>query len=196
MKLILIRHGLSEANEKRILSGHLDVSLSNTGISILKDLKSNINYPETDIYLTSHLKRTVETFDILFEDKTIKRKDERFSEINFGDYESKSFDDLDMDDFFSRLYLDEKISNVETISELYCRIEEGLIDLLKEMKNEGLESATILSHSTVIRTIVVKATNNSLDTFRNTRPKNGLGYILDVDIVENKIIYNDCFELK
>ncbi len=196
MKLVLIRHGYSLANEKRILSGHLDVNLSEKGILELKKLKSTVKYPETDIYLASTLVRTEETFNILFEGKSLLKKDDRFSEINFGEYEEKAFDELDLDSFFIKLYLGEKISNIESISSLRNRFEDGLLELLIDMKKNNLQSATIISHSIAIRTIVVKATNDNADTFHMTRPKNGLGYILDVDVVDNKIIYNSCTEIQ
>ncbi len=195
MKIVLVRHGYSLANEKRILSGHLDTELSEKGVLHLKNLKETVKYPETDYYATSHLLRTQQTFNILFEGKKINKIDERFAEINFGDYEQKSFDELDLDEFFGKLYTESKVGNVEGLDELYNRMESGLIDIITELKEKGLNSATIVSHSTSIRVVVVNATSNDLKTFRATRPKNGLGYILDVDVVDGKLKYNSCMEI-
>ncbi len=195
MKLVLIRHGYSLANEQRVLSGHFDVELSEKGILHLKNLKETVSYPETDYYATSHLLRTQQTFNILFEGKEINKIDERFAEINFREFERKSFDDIDLDDFFGKLYTEKQVGNVETLDELYNRMENGLIDLITELQEKGLNSATIVSHSTAIRIIVVHATTNDLNTFRTTRPKNGLGYILDVDVVDGKLVYNSCLEI-
>ncbi len=195
MQLVLIRHGLTEANEKRILSGHYDTKLSEKGILHLKNLKQTVKYPKTDYYATSHLLRTQETFNILFEGNKINKIDERFAEINFGDYEQNSFDDLDLDDFFGRLYENEQIGNVEPLNKVYKRMENALLDLINELKEKNLNSATIISHSTAIRIIVVKATSDNINTFRTTRPKNGLGYILDVDVKNGKLVYNSCLEI-
>ncbi len=192
MKIVLIRHGLSEANKKRVISGLMDVDLSEEGIEYLKELKKSTNYPETDYYVATGLKRTVQTFNILFEGKEIDKIEERFNEIDFGDYENISFDSIDMDDYFLRIYKNENISNNELISDFYNRLENGLIDLVNELKDKNLNSATIVAHSTVIRILAVKATDDSLENFRVTRPKNGLGFILDVDVVDGKLIYNSC----
>ncbi len=195
MKIVFIRHGYSLANERRVLSGNLDVSLSPNGIEQLQNFKNNVKYPETDYYVTSNLVRTHETFNILFEGKTINKKDSRFAEIDFGDYEEKSFDDLDMDDYFARLYQNENLSNNELMSDFYDRIEKGLIDLVNELKENNLNSATVIAHSTVIRILIVKATSDDLETFKKTRPKNGLGYVFDIDVVDGKIVFNSCEEI-
>ncbi len=189
MKIIFIRHGLSTANEMRVLSGKRDVSLSEEGIKKLHILKNNIIYPKTDYYVTSNLKRTIETFNILFEGMTINKTEERFSEMDFGGYEQKSYDFLDLDDYFSRVYLGENISDNELYSDFYSRIKAGLVDLISELQSLGLSSATVVSHSTVIRTLIVKATKDDLETFQLTRPKNGCGYIFELDVVDGELVF-------
>ncbi len=191
MKIIFVRHGLSTSNEKRVLSGKMDVSLSQDGIKKLHNLKKTITYPKTDYYVTSSLKRTVETFQILFEGETINKTEERFSEMDFGGYEQRSYDNLDLDNYFSRVYLGELISNNELYSDFYNRIKEGLIDLICELKDKNLNSATIVSHSTVIRTLIVKATTDTLETFQVTRPKNGCAYIFELDVVDGELVFGE-----
>ncbi len=187
MKIIFVRHGLSTANEKRVLSGKMDVSLSKEGIKKLHSLKNTITYPKTDYYVTSNLRRTVETFNILFENETINKTEERFSEMDFGDYEQRSYDNLD--NYFSRIYMGENIENNELYSDFYDRIKAGLIDLISELKDNNMNSATVVSHSTVIRTLIVKCTTDNLETFQVTRPKNGCAYIFDLDVLDGELVF-------
>ncbi len=184
MKIIFVRHGLSTANELRVLSGKKDVSLSEEGVKKLHNLKSSIIYPKADYYVTSSLKRTVETFNILFEGNKINKTEDRFSEMDFGNYEQRSYDNLDLDDYFSRIYLGECISENELYVDFCKRIEDGLVELICELKELGLSSATVVSHSTVIRSLIVKATTDDLETFQVTRPKNGCGYVFELDVDE------------
>ncbi len=190
MKIIFVRHGLSTANEKRVLSGKMDVSLSEEGIKKLHTIKKTITYPKTDYYVTSTLRRTVETFNILFEGESVNKTEERFSEIDFGGYEQRSYDDLDLDNYFSRVYLGESISNNELYSDFCDRIRDGLVDLIFELKEKGFSSATVVSHSTVIRSLILKATTDDLETFQVTRPKNGCGYVFELDVVDGELIFS------
>ncbi len=184
MKIIFVRHGLSTANEMQVLSGKKDVSLSEDGIKKLYTLKDTIIYPKTDYYVTSSLKRTVETFNILFEGNVINKTEDRFSEIDFGNYEERSYDNLDLDDYFSRIYLGECISENELYVDFCKRIEAALVDLIFELRELGFNSATVVSHSTVIRSLIVKATVDNLETFQVTRPKNGCMYVFELDVDE------------
>ncbi len=192
MKLIFIRHGLSEANKARVISGSKDVSLSEEGKSQLINIRNKTAYPKSDFNVVTGLIRTHETFNILFPDRKIDKIEKRFSEISFGDYEGKSFDEIDLDDYFKRLYHNEVIGNNETMNELYQRVQEGLVELILELKENNHSSATIVAHSTVIRIVVVKALGDTYEIFKDIKPKNGLGYVVDIDVVDGNIVYNGC----
>lgn len=195
MKIVLVRHGFSESNEKRLFSGSQDVSLSAIGRKELLSLKKEKNYPVTDYYVTSTLMRTKQTFEILYPDKKINMEDSRFSELFFGDYEGTPLDDIDLDDYFKRIYNNENINNNEIFSDFYKRIENGLIDLITNLNEKNMNSVTIVTHFTVIRTIVTKATNDTYEQYLKIRTGNGLGYILDISVENGKLVYNSCEEL-
>ncbi len=192
MKLVFIRHGLSEANKMRVLSGSKDVSLSEEGKLQLVKIRDKMIYPESDFNVVTSLKRTHETFNILFPERKIDKIEHRFSEISFGDYEGKSFDEVDLDEYFKKLYFNEVVGNGETISQLYERVEDGLIDLVNELNENGHSTATIVAHSTVIRIVAVKALGDTYEIFKSIMPKNGLGYIVDVDVLDGNIVFNKC----
>ena len=57
--LTLVRHGESEANVRHMLSGWLDVDLTERGIEELEELRERVDYPASDAYYSSPLKRCV-----------------------------------------------------------------------------------------------------------------------------------------
>ncbi|MCL2405938.1 MAG: histidine phosphatase family protein [Defluviitaleaceae bacterium] len=94
MKLHLIRHGKTLANEKRLYCGHTDLPLSDNGINELLEIKKQCIYPlQADLYFTSGLLRTAQTLDLLYgpvQSVAIPQ----LMEYSFGNFEMKSHDDL------------------------------------------------------------------------------------------------------
>ena len=80
--LTLVRHGESEANVRHMLSGWMDVDLTENGKKELRELRRSVEYPESEAYFCSPLKRCKDTFRILFPDKCPTISDE-YKEINF-----------------------------------------------------------------------------------------------------------------
>ena len=68
--LYFIRHGKTKANQLSKYCGSTDLSLSDIGISELKELKKVCNYPKGDIYFTTAMKRTNETMEIIYPNVT------------------------------------------------------------------------------------------------------------------------------
>ncbi len=196
MKFVFIRHGLSESNKNRIISGSKDVPLSDEGKAQLIELRENIFYPKTDYNVVTSLSRTRQTFEILFPNEKIDKVEHRLSEISFGEYEGMSFDDINLDNYFFKLYHNEDVCGNETMEELYCRVEESLVDLILELRQKNLKSAKIVAHSTVIRAVAVKSLKDDYETFKKVKPKNGRGFIIDIDVDNsNRLVFKSCESL-
>lgn len=98
MRLVLLRHGRTEANERRLYCGSSDVWLSAGGREELHMLKQCAMYPDTDglLMITSGMRRTDETMRILFDrDPDLRMPD--FREMDFGRFELRSYDELKND---------------------------------------------------------------------------------------------------
>ena len=65
-RICLIRHGMTEANEKGIYIGSTDLPLSEKGANELLLKKDSMDYPYVDRVYTSPLRRCTGTADILF----------------------------------------------------------------------------------------------------------------------------------
>lgn len=86
MKIILIRHGMTEGNYKKRYIGKTDEPLADT-----KAL--NLKYPDCEIIITSPMKRCIETARFIYPQKEITICSE-LCECDFGDFENKSYEEL------------------------------------------------------------------------------------------------------
>lgn len=195
MKIVMVRHGLSEANMKRVISGSNDVKLSEKGKQDLVNLREKTKYPQTDVYVSSSLSRCIDTFEILYPDKKLDRTDDRFKEICFGDIEGHSILTNELDDFFPKFFNNENVCNNELYSDFCIRIEDGLKDVLKELEKNNKYSATIVAHSTVIKVFIKLCENVPPENYRKVIVQNGQGYVFDIDLIDDEIVYNSVEKL-
>ena len=67
-KICLIRHGITEGNQKRLYYGSSDIPLAEEGIEMLRSLSAQEIYPDdTDAkYYTSGMLRTEQTFSLIY----------------------------------------------------------------------------------------------------------------------------------
>lgn len=179
--LTLVRHGESEANVRHMLSGWLDVNLTDKGRRELEILRNTVKYPASEIYFSSPLKRCIETSHILFPDiEPIVRDD--FREINFRSMEGWILSSKDeINTYFESWVEDEPYIDEETISDVMARGSEAILRTVRECRDKGLHSATIVMHSGIMRSSVVALFNLDKSAFLEMSVPNGLGYILEFD---------------
>lgn len=185
-KIYLIRHGKTYCNKKQLYCGKTDIDLSDSGINELRSKDTNI-YTKCDFYFTSGLKRTNSTLKIIYPNirYTIIKN---FSEYNFGDFELKSYEDLkNLKEY--KLWINDKTQKIhcpngESRLEFRYRIEEAFDKLIEYMIKEKKETSFGVIHGGVIGTILeFKYDNNK--KFYEWQPKNGYGYEIVVDILDN-----------
>ncbi|MBR6025484.1 MAG: histidine phosphatase family protein, partial [Firmicutes bacterium] len=101
MKLVMIRHGLTDALEKHQYYGAVDIPLNEKGREELMRFRRDGVYPDLSgctVY-TSGMIRTEQTLELIM-GKVDHTVEPRFREMNFGDFELKSYEDLkDRDDY-------------------------------------------------------------------------------------------------
>lgn len=137
MRIILVRHGLSEANISRFYSLD-DTILHESGFSVLNNTRRNLEKYEINEVYASKLKRSQETAQRLgFSDFKI---DGRLNELDFGNFKGKYFDQIKSTevDFFEKQKKD--LFNFpypggESINDLIKRMSEFLEEKSKENKN-------------------------------------------------------------
>ncbi len=185
IKGIFVRHGLSEANVGGVLVGDTDVPLADEGRIALKEIKETIDFPETDKYFSSNMKRAKETAQILFPEKKINER-AGFRELNFGDLEGKLFKDIDIIEIFRIWCLGEELVGAETYDIFRERVSNAIDDTLSELVADGLSSFTLVSHSCTMRAIKSYLDNSDRYHFMDFNPKNGEVYEADISYDEIK----------
>lgn len=188
LKVYLIRHGKTEANEKHLYCGKTDISLSERGKKELYDIKSTVKYPECISFFSSGAKRANETLEILYPEKTYSEINE-FWEYNFGDFEMKSYDMLkENKDYISWITDNEGqvlCPNGESKFQYRKRIKKAFIAFLEQCYKENINSAALISHGGTIGTILEVFYDNS-KSFYEHQPSCGRGYKITLEKVDDK----------
>lgn len=177
IKIVVVRHGQTEMNIHKVMSGWTDIKLSLEGIDDLKLKKKYINYPVTDRYYTSALRRSKDTFDILYgQQHTIDGSYEAFNEINFGDVEHKKI--ADVSEIFHEHFLNEiSYLGAETFTQFKDRVMNKLIELCQKLLNDEESSLTIVCHSGTTRMINHVLNGIEHQRYYENKIGNGEGYI-------------------
>lgn len=148
MRILLLRHGQSEANKNDIIQGHMESSLSELGREQAKAVGENLLESKIvfDVVYSSDLIRAAETAKIITEILGIKDIvfDERLRELKLGDYEGKNSKQLTEEEkaFLKSCWEDYtiRIPNGETTNEFKQRIKE----IFEEIVAAGKEDSIIL----------------------------------------------------
>ena len=170
-KILLVRHGESLANEGDFFAGQLDVELTKRGIKQAELTAKWIceNYLVDSVY-SSDLIRAYDTAKIIsnyFNLQPIKSKDLR--EINSGDWQGKSFDQLkDEGGEEWNTWLKDigkvKTPNGETAEDLFNRINSKVCEIARINKDK---TVVIVTHATPIRTVCCKVKGLSVDSLKD-----------------------------
>ncbi|MBR5247445.1 MAG: histidine phosphatase family protein [Lachnospiraceae bacterium] len=150
MKLYLIRHGRTVANETHLYCGSTDLPLSEKGIAELQQLHYNI--PAGCRFLTSGMLRTEQTLYHLFGDVP-HRIDSRFREVDFGVFEGKGYDELKEQPDYQAWISPDNEKNIppggESGEQMLQRVLEGLRELQKKQ-----EDTVLITHGGVIAALM------------------------------------------
>lgn len=178
INIVLLRHGLTPANQHNRLAGWTDVALAAEGIEELKELRTQVDYPETDVYFSSDLQRAYDTARIIYPDpKVVKLA--QFREINFGIYENMGPDELDFRSFFMQWFSPERVEGGENFYEFRERIVTSFHELNHSMIELGHASYTLVSHAGIIRLLYLYCQDLNYRSFFDVPTPNGLGYELE-----------------
>ena len=179
--IVLIRHGWSEGNEKRLLYGRLDVPLTEGGIEQLVEYRKVYSYPKTDRYYSSPLLRARQTFDTIYEGRKLDGIRDGFIEIDFGDAEGKPESYAgSYRAYFEKWSRGERLWNGETIDEMTSRTDKAMRELVDELYRDSLHSATVVCHSCTIKTILMNNGFMSRDVMSVLVPQ-GKGFKLELE---------------
>lgn len=156
LAITLLRHGLTEENERHAYIGWSDFSLSEKG---RKQLSHYGIFPTSfDEYVCSDLKRCVETAQLLFPNQSF-HKCPAFREMHFGKWEGKTYEELKNDGLYQRWLQDFQSVQPptgESFQQFTERIDSGWNQFICKLSLNGGNKAVIVSHGGVIRYLLSK----------------------------------------
>lgn len=165
-RIYFIRHGESESNLIHQFAGSLDMSLTERGreqaaatAAFLKDV------PFTAVY-SSDLKRAYDTAQAVAKPRGMSViGDQRLREIYAGDWEGRSYDDLDREFAVSYGVWRTQIGlaqcpNGESVAQLQDRVNRCVQDIVQNHPNQYV---CIVTHATPIRVMESLWTTTPLD---------------------------------
>lgn len=173
-KIYFIRHGRTEANEKWLYCGSTDLPLSESGARELE--KVHYEVPADCVFMTSGMKRTEQTLEILFGDVPHKT-DERFKEVDFGIFEMHSYEELKSNPVYQQWISGDNEKNVppggESGVQMWARVLRGLEDLQRETKD-----VVLVTHGGVIAAVMSHLFPEEQRNRYEWQPKPGCGYVV------------------
>jgi probable phosphoglycerate mutase len=154
MRLIVIRHARTETNEKEIINGQSDESISESGRREVPALVKKLQAYQFEVIYSSPLKRALETARPIAESHKVDIDiDRRLIEVNMGSFTNKSFEstfeELGMrsSDLLNTYAYDLRPHGGESAEEVHHRISSFLSDL----KSSKHSSVLVVAHGGVIR---------------------------------------------
>ncbi len=155
-RLYLIRHGITSGNLEGKYIGTTDLPLCEEGESAISSLAALEVYPRVQKVYSSPLKRCLQTAEIIYPDRLLKRID-NIAECDFGDYEGKTRQELAND----KTYLEwlkggyeAAPPNGESFGNFTLRCLDGLEDIFKDMMANEVTEAAVITHSGVIMNLL------------------------------------------
>ncbi|MBQ6053469.1 MAG: histidine phosphatase family protein [Clostridia bacterium] len=179
MKLVLIRHGKTEANEKRLYCGKTDIGLSCAGKEELIAKKQQTVYPDINgmAVVTSGKKRCEETLEIIY-GKTPHAADTAFCEMDFGIFEMRSYEEMKNDPQYIAWISGNNEENIapggESGTVMRDRVLKGLRRVIASDRD-----ALIVTHGGVIAAIMDFLFSEEKKNRYEWQPSFGGGYIVE-----------------
>lgn len=175
MKLILIRHGNTEANEKHLYCGSTDLPLSEAGRAALAP-RPLPDLPDLRI-VTSGLLRCEQTLEALYGDVP-HEQDPAFREMDFGVFEMRSYEQMKDEPVYQAWISGDNEANVcpggESGNQMKARVLEGLTRL----RADGRDTL-LVTHGGVIAAIMAYLFPEENKNRCQWQPVPGGGYIVD-----------------
>lgn len=180
MLLHLIRHGDTEGTENKLYYGSTDLPLSKNGALRLREMRKVGEYPDISnlrVY-TSGMLRTAETLRELYgEVESEALHDMR--EMDFGDFEMKSYEQLREMPAFSEWVSGENFKNVCPNGESGERQATRVIAETKRLIDKG-EDCLLVAHGGTIVCIMSWLFENESKNYYDWQITPGTGYTIEI----------------
>lgn len=189
MRIDLIRHGKTRANEERLYCGHTDLPLSMRGEAEIIELRNRGTYQESQAYFASTPLRAIQTLKLIYGNVDFESLSE-LMEYNFGRFEMESYNNLEVNGDYQKWINDTTgeatCPGGESRNEFYDRTIRGFHCILRRLETKNKQSACVICHGGTIAYIMEYLIPGQKDYFE-WQPSCGRGYSL---FIEQKRLLN------
>ena len=168
MTVYLIRHGKTEANERRLYCGSTDLPLSPGGREELSCIRHDISGVR---FLSSGMKRANETLELLFPG-AVYDTDPRFREVDFGAFEMRGYDQLKDDPAYRAWLSGDNEGNIPPGGESGAQMTARVLTAFRALR----EDTCLVTHGGVIAAIMASLFPGEGKHRYQWQPQNGRGY--------------------
>ena len=132
MKIIVTRHGETEWNAQKKIMGHIDIPLNETGLKQAEKTREILSNEKIDLIICSTLRRARETAAIINKGRFVPIiYDQRLIERDMGEFEEKTYLDLDTVGF-NDYYKNVKFIKAENIQDFFKRVYNFLDEIIEK----------------------------------------------------------------
>ena len=178
MEVILIRHGKTDANERRLYCGSTDLPLSENGVVGLRLLLDSHTYPDVAgmRVCTSGMLRADQTLSAIYGLSTHDTIP-GLRELDFGKFEMHSYDELKEDPDYLAWITDNSGETRCPGGESSAIFKKRVFEAFDELVNNE-DSAVVVCHGGVIAEIMARLFPDSGKNFYEWQPSAGCGYAI------------------
>lgn len=179
-KIHLIRHGMTEANDKGLYIGRQDLPLSPSGLSHLLQMREAFEYPTARRLYSAPQIRCRQTLGVLYPGQEVIDA-AGLSECDFGAFEGKSAASLRQDPAF-RDWATGKTNEIpdgETAAQFQARVMQGFEALVREIVKSG-ETENVLCLSGGVQMMILAAYGLPRQEMRAWAADSGCGFTLRI----------------
>ena len=153
MRLIIVRHGETEANLERVLQGHRGNSLSERGREQAANLARRLAEEKIDLIYTSDLRRAAETADYISSETGVAAlRSPLLRERCYGEFEGRSIDEYESALAASGLTREAFMPQKgESLRDLESRVSEFLYSVLRTAKGK---TVLLIAHTGTNRALL------------------------------------------
>ena len=146
MRLVLIRHGRTRANEEHLYCGSTDLPLSENGRRELDTLRNSFSYPAAEgfRFFTSGQLRTEQTLELIYGPKDHLSLP-GIREMDFGRFEMRSYEQLKNDGDYLAWIGGDNEANLAPGGESGFLMRERVLKVARTILDAG-EDAVVISH--------------------------------------------------
>lgn len=144
-----VRHGQTDQNRQKILTGHTDVPLNEEGFVQAELAANKLKQVHFDIAFVSPLNRAKQTAEIInkFHDLEV-RVDNLLIERDYGDYTGKTINEINREISWNFNLCDKAYPNIESPKQMFKRVKEFINMLKTECKDKTI---LVVAHSGIGR---------------------------------------------